>query len=458
MQPASPFTLDLSSLNSSVPPTPAVTPKETDSKLRQFTLNLPVYNGEIGTAVTGHSPWNLPKKSYNNERAIFRSDELALLKKNGEQQWILADYSFDGNSAEGLKEYLMSPSCHVRSIKFYNCAWDANFAQQLCIGLTKNKSILELHIEGGIFSKEIGTCFKDALANGCYTLRTLNLVNVVLPVEAFQEVVEGIIAQNTHVTDVIGYELSEVDIEEPFFLRVCQRLGIDSNVLTLSLSDVLRNLMLENENPQIDKTELFRLLIEEMVGVRTLSMEGCRLGVDHSPALKELIEESQRLRCLNLQGNRLGSSSSGMKAESPIDRVRPNNEPLVKSNCVVAIGEALAVNTTLSTLILSSNRINATDWNHLHSVIYEDEEERAVNSTVTINLTNNMLEGKPSYSRLITRGSSPRSDSCREEVADSRRIRDKSGIRYSSLKAPSDLDQIQNAQMKKVQQVLEGKI
>jgi len=402
-------------------------------------------------------PWNVPGGSYTSEKEKFGVTELLQLKEMNKHDWILCNYAFTEKSAKAMGEFLRSSVCQVRSLKLVNCSWDPVFANEFFYGLQDNKSINSLHIEGGAISREIATFIRDALSNGCYPLRTFNLINLTIPSEALFEIVYGIIAQNEHVQKTIDSELRE-RADTHYFHRVCQRLGLNLDAISMSLNDVIVKLLQDIGNPTMDKTELFKQLVEEKVGVSSLSLEGCQLSTHHGRAISTLIEHSRRLKELNLQGNRLGSSKTVKQLKTPAARIRENSLPQGPSDAIVSISDALKRNSSLVTLILSSNFISVSDWKILGRVVTEFEGRKPENSTVTVNLTGNQLDVKEGHDRLITQGSSPRSVSCQPELDNSPRVVVTPRARSSSLIATESSGRPDVAKTKQVSKDLSSRL
>lgn len=373
-------------------------------------------------------PWNTPRGSYIGKRTEFSAEDVGTLTQMGKNEWIFMNYSFTPEAAKALKDHLRSPVSHVQSIKFVNCALDPKFMKEFCKGVRDSKSISSLQIEGCVLSKRIGFYIRRALEKGAYGLRSLNFINVTIPTETLNEIVKGIVSQNDLVQRVIAEKLSEDRDISTLFLRVCQHLGVNVDAFQLTFNDVIKIFTKDATSIGISKTDCFEKLLDGKVGVQALCLEGCRMGTTHGKPIADLIARSTRLKELNLQGNSLGSSKNILKARTPRDRVLRRHESLAApSDAIVSIAHALEANKTLTNLILSSNKVSASDWrifyDLLSEVIIEDRVVHAPrNDTVVINLTNNQLEKQLRHTRLILAGSSPRSHSCPAELAESPRL------------------------------------
>lgn len=378
----------------------------------------------VDNVVMSPRPWNTPRGSYIGKRSDFTDEDVKTLTQMGKTEWVFLNYSFTPEAAKAIKEYLRSPVSRVQTIKFVNCTLDPTFMKEFCKGLKDSKSLSTLQMEGCVLSKKITYYVRKALENGAFGLRYLNFINVTISSETLNELVKGIVAQNTIVRRIIEEELSKGKDLSTLFQRVCQPLGINMDAYQLTFHDLIK---VFNQDG-IDKIDCFEKLLEGKVGIQTLCLEGCRLGSSHGKPIADLIAGSTRLKELNLQGNSLGSSKNILKAQNPKDRLIRKQHPLGPSDAIVSIAQALEKNHSLTNLILSSNRVSGSDWKILYNVITEVVVDGGKvvssprNQSVVINLTNNQLEEQLRHSRLILVGSSPRSLSSPPELEHSPRL------------------------------------
>lgn len=354
--------------------------------------------------------------NYIGDRTKITEEDIKLLKNSGKSQWIFKGNTFSPDAGKSLREYLCSPSSVVRSIKFVDCTLDPHFMKMFCVGEDdpeisveegNSKSLLSLHFEGCILSKEIGGYVRKVLEKGIYGVRSLTFVNSTLPPEALDEIVKGIVSQNNLVFPLIEKKSSK---QPP----------------------------------------------EERGPVEKLCMEGCELGAFHGEKIAYLIEKSEYLKCLHLHRNHFGAGKKSFHTRLSGSCLSPPS-PTINS-FVNALGKSKG----LTLLNLASNQIAESDCTIFYELIGRPKEKQKVsaspseqvqkpkkqkqqlisikNEVVTINLTNNGLDGLKeifTHERLIIAGNSPRTSSCSEEVLKSQKILlQQSGRRSFDRKLP----------------------
>lgn len=265
-------------------------------------------------------PYFTPRGSYQTPRTELGADKLLEHLTKEKHACNFSGHTFTESSAKAFCTYLTGGGCSLKTLKFVNCGLSTDVFGLICAGLALNKSVTTLHFEGCSCRPEFCAALKGILMSPESALCTLNFVNVTLPVESFQHVVDGVIYQN-------------------------------------NLPNGLNSLSLEGCRLNNIHAEQLERLIAGSKKLRSLILQGNQLGAS---VLRPKMSTPRNLLL-----------STG----------QPSKEDTPASKGIIAIANGLAANDSLINLVLASNRVCTADFLELARVLAKNNKKVLVNLT-----------------------------------------------------------------------------